>query len=347
MSLSTLAMEVPEGNDDVSSENKVMLFKDDDATLKTADETTDEHMFYIPDNDDDDSWGKHPEDTNASSQGSFLPPAVLEAEEGSGDASPLTIDDDDEASTHQSPQHSHHNNENHHESTTPSTSTSDQEEQQVSSVTMKRCISTNILIEEPKPILKRVYSDPAFINEKKRRAWKVLPKLSKSSSACSSSSSLAQTPPPPDENTHTNTNTLRRNRSVTFDKVQIREYDQCCGDNPSVSYGPPIQLDWNYQEFEALELDAYEYHRLPQRRKPSQMMMNYYQRQNTLSFYYGVSDQELARAKQQVKREQSKRNITRNYLVPLMKVEDAIESMVRKSKRVFSKENLAEPEHKK
>ena len=344
MSLSTLAMEVPEGNDDVSTGKG--MFKDD-ATLKTADETT-EHMFYIPDNDDeDDSWGNQPEDNNnnASSQGSFLPPAVLEAEEGAGDASPLTIDDDD-ASTHQSPQHSH-KNENHHESTTPSTSTSDQEEQQVSSVTMmKRCISTNILIEEPKPILKRVYSDPAFINEKKRRAWKVLPKLKNTKSACSSTDSLAsQTPPPPDENTHNTT--LRRNRSVTFDKVQIREYDQCCGDNPSVSYGPPIQLDWNYQEFEALELDAYEYHRLPQRRKPSQMMMNYYQRKNTLSFYYGVSDQELARAKQQVKREQSRRNITRNYLVPLMKVEDAIESMVRKSKRVFSKENLAEPEHKK
>ena len=173
--------------------------------------------------------------------------------------------------------------------------------------------------------MKRCHSDPAFINEKKRGAWKVLPKLKGSVSSEILEAQQLEDPP---------LDVPRRRSSVTFDKVIIREYDQCCGDNPSVSYGPPISLDWKYQEYEAIDVDSYEDKR-GQRRTLRQMVLSYYQRRNVLTFYYGASDEDLRKAKKQVKREHARRSLTRN-LMPFMKVEDALESAVRKSKRIFS-----------
>ena len=37
---------------------------------------------------------------------------------------------------------------------------------------------------------------------------------------------------------------------VQFSNVNLREYDICLGDNPSVLRGAPISLDWNYKEEE-------------------------------------------------------------------------------------------------
>ena len=195
----------------------------------------------------------------------------------------------------------------------------------VTSGGLKTSFSANFLTSEPTPILKRCHSDPAFINEKKRGAWKVLPKLKGSVSSEILEAQQLEDPP---------LDVPRRRSSVTFDKVIIREYDQCCGDNPSVSYGPPISLDWKYQEYEAIDVDSYEDKR-GQRRTLRQMVLSYYQRRNVLTFYYGASDEDLRKAKKQVKREHARRSLTRN-LMPFMKVEDALESAVRKSKRIFS-----------
>jgi hypothetical protein len=67
----------------------------------------------------------------------------------------------------------------------------------------------------------------------------------------------------------------QHHHSVAFSSVVIREYDQTIGDNPSVSYGPPISLDWEYTQLQTVTLEHYEAHR-PPRRSMRQMCMNYY-----------------------------------------------------------------------
>merc|ERR1711907_916656 len=48
-------------------------------------------------------------------------------------------------------------------------------------------------------------------------------------------------------------------RSVSFSNVQVREYDLCLGDNPSVTQGAPVSLDWSYKHEESYALDEYEF----------------------------------------------------------------------------------------
>merc|ERR1712113_295839 len=48
-------------------------------------------------------------------------------------------------------------------------------------------------------------------------------------------------------------------RSVSFSNVQVREYDLCLGDNPSVSTGAPVSLDWSYKSEASYPLDEYEF----------------------------------------------------------------------------------------
>eukprot|EP00536_Pseudo-nitzschia_multiseries_P018547 jgi/Psemu1/56166/gm1.56166_g len=48
-------------------------------------------------------------------------------------------------------------------------------------------------------------------------------------------------------------------KSVQFSSVEMREYDICIGDNPSVARGAPISLDWTYQGREyCYSLEDYE-----------------------------------------------------------------------------------------
>merc|ERR1712238_577153 len=40
----------------------------------------------------------------------------------------------------------------------------------------------------------------------------------------------------------------KKKKVVRFSTVNIREYNVCLGDNPSVARGAPISLDWQYGE---------------------------------------------------------------------------------------------------
>lgn len=120
--------------------------------------------------------------------------------------------------------------------------------------------------------------------------------------------------------------------SVTFKEIQIREYEQTIGDHPSVTYGPPISLDWGYEEMEAVDLDDYEENR-GSRRSLQEMGMNYYTRKNKLQWKFGHSEEEIKEAHRNVNRVQRQRAVTK-YFLPLAKVEDALQSAGRKAKRV-------------
>jgi hypothetical protein len=68
-----------------------------------------------------------------------------------------------------------------------------------------------------------------------------------------------------------------RKREVSFHTVVIREYGMTLGDNPSCSYGPPVCLDWDYEETKKVKLDEYEQTR-SKRRTMRQMVLSYYKR---------------------------------------------------------------------
>ena len=119
---------------------------------------------------------------------------------------------------------------------------------------------------------------------------------------------------------------------VKFNSIQIRNYDITLGDNPSCNYGPPVTLDWNYDEMEPISVDAYEEGRGRPPRKMHQLHMLSRQRANLLKITAGVTDDELASVMDELRKIQKQRNMTRMTL-PLMKLQDAAESASRKWQR--------------
>ena len=111
----------------------------------------------------------------------------------------------------------------------------------------------------------RTKFEPRYINySTKRRSWRALPSPDsnhiKDLTAQSSSRRLRSS----------------SSNSVSFTSVTIRSYEQTIGDNPAVSYGTPISLDWNYEEHDSIELDSYEIKRSLNRRTRHQMVIDHY-----------------------------------------------------------------------
>lgn len=177
-------------------------------------------------------------------------------------------------------------------------------------------------------ILKRRNSDLSTIKDSKR-AWKCLPKPDLASIVGNANFTTETTA------TLAVNDSLSSRKSVEWGVVQIRSYGQTIGDNPSVSYGAPIQLDWDYEVHDELELDNYEFNRGP-RRTLRQMVLSYYHRKNVLSWQYGHTEEEIKAAKKEASRLKFKREITRNFLIA-MPAEAVVESARRKAKRFFQK----------
>ena len=168
----------------------------------------------------------------------------------------------------------------------------------------------------PRSILKRCGMDIPI----KNKGWKNLPKL-------------ANLPQNIATTRTRNSGTLRR--SVRFQAVVVRCYDQCIGDNPAVSYGTPISLDWYYEQMAPIDLEAYESSRTV-RRTPRQMMMNYYNRRNVLMHRFGFLENEIVEGENAANKIRSQRSVTR-ALLPAACFEDMLSSVGRKAKRRFGK----------
>jgi hypothetical protein len=158
----------------------------------------------------------------------------------------------------------------------------------------------------------------------KKSSWKTLPVPSGNMRRTESTASFFH-----EENA--TASTMKRN--VSFAKIHVRDYALTVGDNPACCYGTPVQLDWKYTQHEPLELDLYEDMR-PARRNVRQMHLNSYQRQHILALN-NVPDTEIKAAKRQAKKIQRQRAVT-SYFVPVMKIEDMVESAARKAKRLVN-----------
>lgn len=124
----------------------------------------------------------------------------------------------------------------------------------------------------------------------------------------------------------------KRNRRVSFHKVQIRRYSMTLGDNPACQMGAPVTLDWMYDELPPLDLDDFELTRFPQRRRNlRQLILNMYQRERILQGM-GHSGEEVRQAEKQVAKVRWQRSQT-VMLLPISKLEEMAQSAKRKVKR--------------
>lgn len=123
-------------------------------------------------------------------------------------------------------------------------------------------------------------------------------------------------------------------RSVQFSTIEVRDYDMILGDHPCCSYGPPITIDWDYLEYEPIDVNEYELHH-PPRRALREMSMNYYTRKRMLA-NAGYRDDDFKLSKREISKTKINRSITRQLVeYKMIPVESAIESTKRKMKRLF------------
>lgn len=92
-----------------------------------------------------------------------------------------------------------------------------------------------------------------------------------------------------------------KDHTVTFEFVIVRRYDQTLGDNPSAPFGPPIQLDWKYEEETPIPIGEFEC-RIRKWIHPLEMQLSGFQREKVLSYYYGFTKYEMHEAEREVKK---------------------------------------------
>lgn len=122
-------------------------------------------------------------------------------------------------------------------------------------------------------------------------------------------------------------------RNISFSTLEVRQYDLTLGDNPGCSEGPPVSLDWKYEQSDVLDIEEYESIRHPRRCK-GDLRLDHNTRYFALSSQFTSSD--LRRATDAAKqiRIQRKKSISNKKLDPLHAV---LESTERKVKRLLGK----------
>ena len=117
-------------------------------------------------------------------------------------------------------------------------------------------------------------------------------------------------------------------RHVSFSKVQIRQYERTLGDNPSVSSGPALSLDWTYNtDTEILTIEDYEASR-PERKTKVEMVVPRHLREKILKIDCGVSRAEMAACVREIQMVKDNRRQTKNSLLSA-KTQEKLENFTR------------------
>ncbi len=124
-------------------------------------------------------------------------------------------------------------------------------------------------------------------------------------------------------------------RTVSFSNLSIREYPPAISDNPSCSFGPPVQLDWDYEAEATHTIDGYEESRQP-RRASRDLLLSYYDRRFLLIKQAGYSRSEVKEAIKAAERVKRERMLTDLFL-PAQAFDETMENIVETVKRFFSK----------
>ena len=191
------------------------------------------------------------------------------------------------------------------------------------------------------PILKKPSNfDSTAVNEKSKDAWLSLPppdmkdiqrKLSYRYSNYSSICPLDQNNEGGDDinmihvdedkliSTSTSSPSLNPKR-VTFDRIHVRVHGQTVGDNPSVTSGVHISLNWDYEDTKPTDVHWYEENR-ERRRTVGQLLLKAQQRHMVLKMHYNIPNEEMNRAIQDVqstKQQRAKSNRTYKFVPSLV-----------------------------
>lgn len=125
---------------------------------------------------------------------------------------------------------------------------------------------------------------------------------------------------------------LVASRSVSFDKVDIKEFPMTLGDHPSAASGPPVALDWEKVERErVIDLNEYEASRSP-RRSRKQLKLSLRDRKGILQRQFSADEVDKAWKEARAIREQRRETIQRGMMMMLM--DDMVETTNRKINRM-------------
>jgi len=115
----------------------------------------------------------------------------------------------------------------------------------------------------------------------------------------------------------------RRSRSVTFGKVQAREYERVLGDNPAcLGGGCSLSIGWNSVSETEIDLESWESQRKPTRRSSSQFLLSP-EKRNKIAQKSGYTRKDIEEnikrlAKHQKRRERTLKEVERDSLTSMM-----------------------------
>jgi hypothetical protein len=128
--------------------------------------------------------------------------------------------------------------------------------------------------------------------------------------------------------------TSKSKRSISFDKVSVRIYERILSANPSCTSGPPVGIGWNYAPEKHYLLDAFELHRMGNRRSKAKLLLTRSVRESML-LELGYKQQDLAQAVRITIRSKNQRKQTVNNL-GIAKFEETLESARKGMKSLFT-----------
>jgi hypothetical protein len=135
--------------------------------------------------------------------------------------------------------------------------------------------------------------------------------------------------------------------NVSFDKmIEIREHPRTLGDNPSVSRGPPLALDWYDEKLGntiVVELDQYEESRSTQRRSKADLVLSNQERESILTEEVGVTARQLVTAMKEATKVKQMRRET-NTSAHMEQTHVFLESAARKFQRLVRKRSSTKRE---
>lgn len=106
----------------------------------------------------------------------------------------------------------------------------------------------------------------------------------------------------------TKRNKPKYKQSVSFDQIEIREYSRCLGDNPAVTHGPPLSIDWAYRVAGSYDVAEYEENR-PKRRGNQEMLVPGSVREDILFEHTNVTSTQIQRTTSEIKTIRHRRQV--------------------------------------
>jgi len=139
----------------------------------------------------------------------------------------------------------------------------------------------------------------------------------------------------------------RSKSAVSFDHVNIREYERILGDNPSCTTGPPLSIGWRFSPNPmVISVDDYEDGKGDIPRYKSQFLVPKAIREKMLKEHTGVSRREIVNTVRSVQKQKSQRRKTAANL-GMQDTEEKLEALRRSMQRAMGKRKSFSKEEKK